>query len=484
LVHDTLKLVYDEAMNTVREKIQDILKLLGVTEQYNDKFLVRFRLLFQEYFSVIFVCTPENVDRVRTGLKRVISTYGGAEDIDSDIESKGFENLVSYSFGLCIFMVLHDPMLLFPINSFDKRTLMYHFFCKSDYVNIDGFAKEQSPCIVILPPPMLRSNNVYQGIKPAVYIIPNPSDAIKIECEKNSSSNKGRSHSTSDILNIQSAILTGDMSSSASVSKFQNTTEQSKKKNRENSNSESNLNSIVNTMTPVVVKQTANVFKESSNEVSPINTTPINPPKDPVVPKDGKNKIDNGSSHAPKARVDDEFNYKKYYDQPLSISKNIMKKSAIIDKPLSDIHNYKSNVKNYTVSHSRGSSIYESYSNEGVAGSNRTNDGFNHNFNKPMIPKVEDQRMLTGGFNEPDVNNSKSFHMIKKVKEPKTDDRSVMMEKDIDTDRDKRINYPFNKTSTGSKYTNINYKSPLITSILTKNEYSSSANRKKSIFDI
>jgi hypothetical protein len=452
LAHDTMKLIYEEAFNTVKRKVLDILKLLNIKEPYNDKFLIRFRLLFQEYFSLVFTCGKENIDTVRDKLRRVVGEYTiPVQKVESDIESKGFENLVSFSFSLCIFMVLHDPILVFNIVSFDKRVLMYHYYSKSDFVNIDGFAKELTPCIVILPPPMLRANNVYQGIKPAVYLIANTSETIKSECEKNSNLNKGRSHSTSEIMNIQSAILTEGIKveDEHPKSNYYNNVE----KNRENSNSESNLNSILSHITTAIVKQA------NSNEPSPITITQ----KENIA----ENMVNDK----------DEFNCKKYYDQPLSLSRTILKK-GITEKPLSDMNNYKSNIKNYTVSHSRGSSLYDNYSNE-VAGSNRTNE---NNFNKPMIPKAEDHRMLTGGFNMPEIdklNNSKSFHQNKKVKEAKTDDRSLLEknDKDIDTDREKR-NYPFNKTNT-AKYTNINYKSPLITSILNKNEYNTSIMRKK-----
>ena len=42
---------------------------------------------------------------------------------------------------------------------------------KNDYYCIDGFPKEGFPCVVVLPPPY-RSGYVYQGIKPAVIVLP------------------------------------------------------------------------------------------------------------------------------------------------------------------------------------------------------------------------------------------------------------------------------------------------------------------------
>jgi hypothetical protein len=208
LTHDSMKLIYEESFATVKEKIMDILKLLNIKEEYNEKFLIRFRLLFQEHFSSIFICSSKNIENIKDKMKRVVNAYKeNSEGIISDLDSKGFKNFITYSFNLCIYMVLHDPVLCFNIQPYEKRNLSYYFYTKSEFINIDGFAKEQQPCIVIVSPPMLRSNNIYQGIKPAVLIVSNPSEAVMTECEKNSNSSKARSHSTSDILTMQSPAI-------------------------------------------------------------------------------------------------------------------------------------------------------------------------------------------------------------------------------------------------------------------------------------
>jgi hypothetical protein len=205
-------------------------------------------------------------------------------------------------------------------------------------------------------------------------------------------------------------------------------------------------------MTPVFIKQGPGFFKEVEDKVIPKKETI----KKDILKEKAKEVIKQ------KEHKVEDFNYKKYYDQPLSISKTNPKKIAT-EKPQSDINNYKTNLKNYTVNHSRGSSIYESYSNE-IAGSNRTNDGvYNNNYIKPAVQ--QDTRLLTGGFNESDkekLNSSKSFQAKKAAK---TDERS-----------EETRNYPFKSTNSGvaSKYS---FKSPMI---ITKNDYTSSINRKKS----
>ena len=82
-------------------------------------------------------------------------------------------------------MLLHDPVLNINIEPYETREIKYFFYEKGEYINIDGFEKNKTPCIGILAPPQLRNKYAYQGIKPAVCIITNPSDQIKEECQKN-----------------------------------------------------------------------------------------------------------------------------------------------------------------------------------------------------------------------------------------------------------------------------------------------------------
>jgi hypothetical protein len=53
----------------------------------------------------------------------------------------------------------------------------FWMYNKNDYYCIDGFPKEGYPCVVVLPPPY-RSGYVYQGIKPAVIVLNDPSDEL------------------------------------------------------------------------------------------------------------------------------------------------------------------------------------------------------------------------------------------------------------------------------------------------------------------
>lgn len=54
----------------------------------------------------------------------------------------------------------------------------YRSYTKGDFQCIDGFPKEESPCSVILPPPLLHSGYVYQGIKPGVVVLKDVSEEV------------------------------------------------------------------------------------------------------------------------------------------------------------------------------------------------------------------------------------------------------------------------------------------------------------------
>lgn len=216
LVQDTMRVVYEEARRLIKEKIIVVLKCLNILENEGDqknnptstidKFLIKFRLLFQEYFSLIFNFTEEFSDKVKAEIEKIIKENSNKlssreKDIKADLDSKGFKSFICSAFKLCIYMLLHEPRLTINIQTHTNRHLCYYYYNKSDFMNIEGFAKENSPCIVILPPPLLRSNFSYQGIKPAVYIVADITDEIKEECEKNKTvTQKGRSYSSSDLM--------------------------------------------------------------------------------------------------------------------------------------------------------------------------------------------------------------------------------------------------------------------------------------------
>lgn len=206
MVQDSIKLIYDESYSTIKEQIKVTINSLNITDTNLDKFLVKLRPIFQEYFSIIFICSENFICSIVEKLSKLIDSYiekERVEDMTKDINSKGFKTFVQHSFKLCIYMILHEPQISLGINPYQSRYLIYHFFNKSDFLNIEGFGKENTPCLVIAPAPLLRGNFAYLGIKPAIYIVNTDDEKIISECEKNKKATpKVRSYSSSELVNI------------------------------------------------------------------------------------------------------------------------------------------------------------------------------------------------------------------------------------------------------------------------------------------
>ena len=206
IVQDTLKSIYDESDILIRNKIREMLKFFNIKDDNIEKYLDRFKNFFQEHFFSIFVFTDDFLNRIKEKLLIITKTYKDfnfSEDLNNDIQGKSFKLMVQTAFKLTMYMLLHDPILSLSIEPFETREIKYFFYEKGEYINIDGFEKNQTPCIAILDPPQLRNKYTYQGIKTAVCIIPNPNNQILEECEKNKTSEPKKSKNyDSNTINI------------------------------------------------------------------------------------------------------------------------------------------------------------------------------------------------------------------------------------------------------------------------------------------
>jgi hypothetical protein len=195
IVQDTVLIIYQETNLFIFQKIVSILKILNIDDKHPDKFISRFRTFFQEYFMSIFIFSDDILLKIKSKLYDVITKYKSFDDkinegIIRDIESKSFKSLAQIVFKLCIYMLLHEPQLTLSIQPYEKREFSYNFYNKTEYLNIEGFGNEHSSCITILGPPMIRNFLPFQGIKPCVYIIPQPEEEVVKCCEKNKAARK------------------------------------------------------------------------------------------------------------------------------------------------------------------------------------------------------------------------------------------------------------------------------------------------------
>jgi hypothetical protein len=198
VTQDTFKVVYETTFNNVKEMIFFILKYLNFklpNDSLFDMCLPKFRNFFQENFSTIFIFKDENFYKIKEQLKNIVLTqykdFNLKEEFNRDIESKGFKTLIETLHKLFMYMILHDPIITINISSYIDRELQYNFFSKDQHLCIEGFFKIDTPCVIVIPPPMLKKNFAYQSIKPAVYVINLPEEKVVQLCrERNSNINQ------------------------------------------------------------------------------------------------------------------------------------------------------------------------------------------------------------------------------------------------------------------------------------------------------
>jgi len=94
VVQDTVRCVYEETNKLIIDKVSTLLKLLNINENNSDnKFLPRFRTLFQEYFTSIFVFTDENHMNIKDKMiKEVIAHY---KDFNQDVKDNFLKDIES-----------------------------------------------------------------------------------------------------------------------------------------------------------------------------------------------------------------------------------------------------------------------------------------------------------------------------------------------------------------------------------------------------
>ena len=183
MVQETFLITFTETKKLIKDKVNHIMTYFNISSEY-ETFENKVKPFFEEYFTAIFFGNKnENESLVNSILatltnniinKSICQYYH--KEILQDIQSENIKNFINKSIKLCLYMHLHSPELTIKISPFDNREPTYCYFNHNEHVSIEGFEKEKSPCIVILPSPLLSSGFAFLGIKPFVYIIEDPDE--------------------------------------------------------------------------------------------------------------------------------------------------------------------------------------------------------------------------------------------------------------------------------------------------------------------
>jgi hypothetical protein len=299
VTHDLFLITYDETKGLIREKINSVLKILKINTDLKDKnssnpeekFALLFKSFFQDYFSQIFEFTKDLNDKIKQKLSDKVKEYANIENKENkniddifddfvlELNKIPFKNLTENLFKLCAYMLLHDPILTFDIPPHKERKLNYMFYNKNNLLNIEGFGNDETPCVVIVPPPLINSKHVYLGIKPAVYCIQKNlvTKEILEECEKNKNINSTHKHSSSNIelsqlLNHTHNEILGDNRITVTPSK--NTTSKLVQPTLMKYGSENSNNSIVTVTKQKIPVSTKDNLSKTENENQAKNNEP------------------------------------------------------------------------------------------------------------------------------------------------------------------------------------------------------------------
>ena len=213
LSQDIMLLVYEETKKIIEGKFCEILKCMNmskISKNKKDNLFVKILPFFRENFHNVFEFNEEKINNIKQKMDNVLKQYSFLTEInlfknnsskalnnidinnnsntdgdinnnaknienikilENKIKGKNFDGIIKNFFTICLYMLLHEPPLNFNIEKYSKRKLIYYFYNKKDYINVEGFGYDKSPCILILQPPLLKNKYPFNGLKPAVYIL-------------------------------------------------------------------------------------------------------------------------------------------------------------------------------------------------------------------------------------------------------------------------------------------------------------------------
>ena len=221
LCQDIVLLIYNETQNEIVDKLNQVLKCLNLDKISKQKFNIifeEFLPFFQEHMNTIFLCQDSFLEIIHSKLISITKEYDynnlkvktninsskfsnksitNENDfcnempilLEKKIVSGQFDKLIKNFYKICIYMILHDPILSFNIEKYSERKPLYQYYNKKNFINVEGFGNEKSPCILLLSPPLLKEKFPFYGLRAAVYIISEPDKTIFSECEINKEKN-------------------------------------------------------------------------------------------------------------------------------------------------------------------------------------------------------------------------------------------------------------------------------------------------------
>lgn len=201
LCQDIIMIIYGETKNIINYKFDSILKSVNLEKISNnkkDEFFNIFRPFFQKNIHNIFSFNDNSIINANNKLLSTINEYNyftpNGNDMNYNIELNNnlvskinnnyFQNIYKSFYNICIYMLLHDPVLSFNIVKYSDRKLEYFFYNEKEFINVEGFGNDTTPCIIVLPPPLLKNKYPFNGLRPAVYCISNFNKEIISQCRQ------------------------------------------------------------------------------------------------------------------------------------------------------------------------------------------------------------------------------------------------------------------------------------------------------------
>ena len=224
LCQDIILLVYNESQNEILSKFNQVLKCLNLDKICKSKYQTiyeEFVPFLREYINNIFIFQSSFLNNIHKKLIAIIKEYNYNKLkvknnisslkysnrknnninnfnieipilLEKKINEGHFDSLIKSFYKICIYMILHEPILSFNIDEHRERNPIFNYYNKNNYINVEGFGNDSSPCILLLPPPLLKNKFPFNGLRAAVYIINESDNNIYSECELNKSKIKDK----------------------------------------------------------------------------------------------------------------------------------------------------------------------------------------------------------------------------------------------------------------------------------------------------